>query len=70
MNLLPCNECAKGIIQSGVKEVYYLSDKYADSMSTLASKRMMDSAGVKYIQLRTNLKEITLDFIPEEEKTK
>ena len=68
--LFPCNECAKAIIQSGVKEVYYLSDKYADSMSTLASKRMMDSAGVKYIQLCTNLKEITLDFIPEEEKTK
>ena len=53
-----------------MKEVYYLSDKYADSMSTLASKRMMDSAGVKYIQLRTNLKKITPDFIPEEEKTK
>ena len=48
--------------------MYYLSDKYADSMSTLASKKMMDSAGVKYTQLRTNLKEITLNFIPEEER--
>ena len=67
--LFPCNECAKAIIQSGVKEVYYLSDKYADSMSTLASKRMMESAGVKFTQLRTNLKSITLDFIPEEERT-
>ena len=66
--LFPCNECAKAIIPSGVKEVYYLSDKYADSMSTLASKKMMDSAGVKYTQLRTDLKEITLDFIPEEER--
>ena len=66
--LFPCNECAKAIIQSGVKEVYYLSDKYADSMSTLASKRMMDSAGVKFTQLRTNLNSITLDFIPEEER--
>ena len=66
--LFPCNECAKAIIQSGVKEVFYLSDKYADSMSTLASKRMMMSAGVKFTQLRTNLKEIVLDFIPEEEK--
>jgi hypothetical protein len=37
-------------------------------MSTLASKRMMDSAGVKYTQLRTELKSITLDFVPEEEK--
>ena len=68
--LFPCNECAKAIIQSGVREVYYLSDKYADSMSTLASKKMMDSAGVKYTQLRTKLKEITLDFIPEEEKNR
>ena len=50
--------------------MYYLSDKYADSMSTLASKKMMDSAGVKYTQLRTKLKEITLDFIPEEEKNR
>ena len=66
--LFPCNECAKAIIQSGVKEVLYLSDKYADSMATLASKRMLDAAGVKYTQLRTNLKEITLDFIPEEER--
>ena len=66
--LFPCNECAKAIIQSGVKEVYYLSDKYADSMATLASKRMMMSAGVKFTQLRTNVKSITLDFTPEEEK--
>ena len=68
VTLFPCNECAKAIIQSGVKEVYYLSDKYADSMSTLASKRMLMSAGVKFTQLRTELKEITLDFVPEEEK--
>ena len=68
--LFPCNECAKAIIQSGVKEVLYLSDKYADSMATLASKRMMQSAGVKYTQLRPKLKTITLDFVPEEEKVK
>ena len=40
VTLFPCNECAKAIIQSGVKEVYYLSDKYADSLATMASKRM------------------------------
>ena len=66
--LFPCNECAKAIIQSGVKEVLYLSDKYADTMMNLASKRMLDAAGVKYTQLRTELKSITLDFTPEEEK--
>ena len=68
MALFPCNECAKAIIQSGVKEVYYLSDKYADSLATMASKRMMDSAGVRYIQMRTGIKSITLDFTPEEER--
>ena len=66
--LFPCNECAKAIIQSGVKEVYYLSDKYADTPTTKASKRMLDAAGVRYIQLRTGIKSITLDFVPEEEK--
>ena len=66
--LFPCNECAKAIIQSGVKEVLYLSDKYADTMGTLASKRMLDAAGVKYTQLRTKIESITLDFIPEEER--
>ena len=66
--LFPCNECAKAIIQSGVKEVLYLSDKYADTAVTKASKRMLDAAGVKYTQLKTSLESITLDFIPEEDK--
>lgn len=66
--LFPCNECAKAIIQSGVREVLYLSDKYADTPATIASKRMMDAAGVKYTQIRPRMKEITLDFTPEEEK--
>ena len=66
--LFPCNECAKAIIQSGVKEVYYLSDKYATTPTTVASKRMLDAAGVKYIQLRPAIDAITLDFIPEEDK--
>lgn len=46
--LFPCNECAKAIIQSGIAEVVYVSDKYSDSDSVLASKRMFDTAGVKY----------------------
>ena len=66
--LFPCNECAKAIIQSGVKEVIYLSDKYADTLGTMASKRMLDAAGVKYSRLESNISEITLDFIPTENK--
>ena len=66
--LFPCNECAKAIIQSGVKEVVYLSDKYANTPGTLASKRMLAAAGVKCTQLKAATKTITIDLTPEEEK--
>ncbi len=66
--LFPCNECAKAIIQSGVKEVLYLSDKYRDSLNNLTSKRMLDAAGVKYTKLKPEHASITLDLIPEEER--
>lgn len=46
--LFPCNECAKAIIQSGIKRIVFYSDKYADTDGTRASKRMFDSAGVTY----------------------
>jgi len=66
--LFPCNECAKAIIQSGVKEVVYLSNKYDGTPSVEASKRMLDAAGVKYTQLRPATKSITLDLVAEEDK--
>ena len=58
VSLFPCNECAKAIIQSGIKEVIYDSDKYADTPSTIASKKMMDAAGVKYTQYQRTGREI------------
>ena len=51
VDLFPCNECAKEIIQSGIKEVIYLSDKYKDTDSVIASKRLFDNCGVKYRML-------------------
>jgi dCMP deaminase len=48
VTLFPCNECAKAIIQTGIKEVIYYSNKYDETDSVKASKRMFDSAGVKY----------------------
>jgi dCMP deaminase len=66
--LFPCHECAKAIIQSGVQTVYYLSDKYANTPATIASKRMMDAAGVRYVQLIPSVEAITLDFRPEENR--
>lgn len=58
--LFPCNECAKAVIQSGIKEVIYLSDKYKDSDATKASRRMFDEAGVKYHHLDTEKKELVI----------
>ena len=63
--LFPCNECCKAIIQSGIREVIYLSDKYADTDCVKASKRMFASAGVKLTQLQTETQSITLSFLTE-----
>lgn len=46
--LFPCNECAKAIIQSGIKEIIYKSDKYADTDSIKVSKKLLDMGHVKY----------------------
>ena len=62
VDLFPCNECAKLIIQSGIKEVIYLSDKYAHTDGTIASKRLFDTCDVKYKQVKITDKEIKLDL--------
>lgn len=60
--LFPCNECAKAIIQSGIAEIVYMSDKYSESDSVLASKRMFDTAGVKYRLYTPTGKKINLEL--------
>lgn len=60
--LFPCNECAKAIIQSGIKEVVYLSDKYADTDIVKASKKMFNAAGVKLTQLKPQSSSLTISF--------
>ncbi|MCI8496359.1 MAG: cytidine deaminase, partial [Lachnospiraceae bacterium] len=55
-----CNECAKAIIQSGIKTVIYDSDKYKDTPSVIASKRMMDAAGVRYYQYTHTNREVKI----------
>lgn len=60
--LFPCNECAKAIIQAGIREVVYLSDKYEKDPMTQASKRMMASAGVKMRQFVPERDGIELNF--------
>ncbi len=54
--LFPCNECAKTIIQNGITEVIYDSDKYSDQPAFIASKRMLTAAGVKLRQFSCNKK--------------
>lgn len=51
VSLFPCNECAKAIIQSGIKKVIYEDDKYADTDSVICSKKMFDHAKVEYVKL-------------------
>lgn len=48
VTLFPCNECAKAIIQAGIKTLIYASDKYSDTPAVRASKRMLNAAGVRY----------------------
>lgn len=62
VDLFPCNECAKAIIQSGIKEVIYLSDKYADTPGVQASKLMLKTAGVKLTQIAPASDSIVLNF--------
>ena len=54
VDLFPCNECTKEIIQAGIKEVVYLSDKYANTDETIASKKLLDSCNVSYRKIDLN----------------
>lgn len=60
--LFPCNDCTKAIIQSGIKEVIYLSDKHAEKDIFKASKKLLNATGVTYRKVETKLKEITISF--------
>ena len=61
VTLFPCNECAKAIIQAGIKKLVYDSDKYADQTNVLASKRMLKSAGVEMVPYQRSGRKITLN---------
>lgn len=62
--LFPCNECTKAIIQAGIREIIYLSDKYAETDSVRASKRMLEQTGVRLRPFKSNLEKLTLTYIP------
>lgn len=60
VSLFPCNECAKAIIQCGIKTIVFESDKYSGTASVIASKRMLDAAQVRYYQYQATEREITM----------
>ena len=60
--LFPCNECAKAIIQSGIKTIIYASDKYDGTSSNKASKRMLDAAGVQYYRYKPTGRQLSIDL--------
>lgn len=60
VSLFPCNECAKAIIQAGIKTIVYECDKYEHTPPVMASKRMLDAAGVRYYKYEHTGREITL----------
>lgn len=62
VTLFPCNECAKAIIQTGIKEIIYLDDKYADTESNIASRRMFDTCGVKYRKYDSSGKKLEINL--------
>ncbi|XP_030836349.1 deoxycytidylate deaminase-like isoform X1 [Strongylocentrotus purpuratus] len=60
--LFPCNECAKVIIQSGIRKIVFLSDRYQEKDTIKASKRMFDYAGVTYSKFTPSQQTVTIDF--------
>ncbi|XP_068176956.1 deoxycytidylate deaminase isoform X1 [Antennarius striatus] len=60
--LFPCNECAKLIIQAGINEVVYLSDKYHDMLEMVSSRRLLNMAGIQCRQFKPKRNEILIDF--------
>ena len=62
VTLFPCNECTKAIIQSGIKEIIYLSDKYNGTKENVAAKKMLDACKIKYSQYKTNNKQISMEL--------
>jgi dCMP deaminase len=64
--LFPCNECTKAIIQSGIKEVIFLSDKYEGTDVFKASRIMLEKAGVSVRKVNTNISNLLLSFKEED----
>ena len=61
VSLFPCNECAKAIIQSGIKTIIYDCDKYNGTDGVIASKKMLDAAGVRYYRYKSTGRQLSIE---------
>ncbi len=62
VTLFPCNECAKAIIQAGIKEIIYLSDKYDKTEGNTVSKKLLDTCKVKYTPYKKSGRKIEIEL--------
>jgi dCMP deaminase len=62
VSMFPCNDCAKLIIQSGIRRVVYLSDKYSSTEQIKASKILFSLAGIQTYQYKPKRSKIIIDF--------
>jgi len=62
VNLFPCNECAKMIIQAGIRKIIYINDKYPEDEKFIAARRMFRLAGIEMIQMPVPTRAIAIDF--------
>lgn len=63
VTLFPCNNCAKRIIQNGIKQIIYLSDKYHDSDESVASRKLLDAAKIETKKFQCINKEILINLV-------
>lgn len=62
VTLFPCNECAKAIIQAGIKTVIYDSDKYDGTPANIVSKKLLETAGVKVVKYKKSGRKINIEL--------
>lgn len=62
VTLFPCNECAKAIIQSGIKRIVYLDDKYRDANNNVAARHMFKITGVETKKYEPSARNISLNL--------
>ena len=62
VTLFPCNECAKAIVQTGIKKVIYLSDKYNGTDGNKVAKYIFDKCNIEYVEYKPEGKEIKINI--------